>query len=315
MSVTNEFLVEHGLPILFGIVLLEQIGAPIPAAPWLLAAGALAAAGHLNLVGGLLLTALACLLADTAWFYIGKFRGAKVMGLLCRFSLEPDSCVRRTVTVFERHGWRGILVAKFVPGLATVTPPLAGMAGIGYRRFLFLDGLGALLYCGAYLLLGWFFRDQLAQVGAVFQQVGGSILRVGLVLIAAYISWKYWQRQRMLRELRMAKITVEELRALLDGEPKPWIVDLRSLAQIEKDPVMITGAFHLRLDEVTKREKEFPRDREIITYCDCPHEITSATTALRLKKRGFTRIRPLVGGFAAWRKANHPVSEWRAVDS
>ncbi|HEY4415069.1 MAG TPA: VTT domain-containing protein [Verrucomicrobiae bacterium] len=310
MSGTNEFLIQHGLPILFGIVLLEQIGIPIPAAPWFLAAGALAAAGHFNAVAGLLLATLACLIADTVWFYIGKFHGARVLSLLCKFSLEPDSCVRRTVNVFERYGWRGILIAKFIPGMSTITPPLAGMSGTNATRFLFFDALGALLYCGVYLSLGWLFSDQIAQFGAAFTHIGGNILRAGLIVIAIYIIWKYWQRQRLLRELRMVKIDVTELRKLIDGEPKPWILDLRSQTELEKDPVVILGAIHLAFDEVEKRCQEFPRDCEIITYCDCPNEITSAKTALHLRKRGFAHVRPLLGGFTAWRTANHPLSNW-----
>ena len=310
MTETNQFLINHGLPILFGIVLLEQLGIPIPAAPWLMAAGALAAAGHFNAAAGLVLAIIACLLADIAWFYLGKYRGARVLGLLCRFSLEPDTCVRRTVNVFERYGWRGIIIAKFIPGMNTITPPLAGMSGLGPGRFLLFDGLGSLLYCGVFLLLGGLFSNQIAQIGAAFERIGGGTLRIILVLLALYVTLKYWQRQRLLRELRMAKITVAELRQLLDGEPKPCILDLRSAIELEKDPFVILGALHLALDELEKRHQEFPRDREIITYCDCPNEITSAKTALRLRKRGFTRVRPLAGGFAAWREANHPLSTW-----
>ena len=127
MTGTNQFLINHGLPILFVVVLLEQLGLPIPGVPWLLAAGALAAAGHFNAIAGLILTAIACLIADFVWFYLGKFRGARILKLLCRFSLEPDTCVRSSVNVFHRYGWRGILIAKFIPGMSTVTPPLAGL--------------------------------------------------------------------------------------------------------------------------------------------------------------------------------------------
>ena len=313
MTGTNQFLINHGLPILFGIVLLEQIGVPIPAAPWLMAAGALTVAGHFNAAAGLVLAVIACLIADIAWFYLGKFRGAQVLGLLCRFSLEPDSCVRRTVDVFHRYRWRGVLIAKFIPGMSTITPPLAGLTGLDSRRFLLFDGLGSFLYCGVFLLLGGLFSNQIARIGAAFEQIGGGTLRVALVLLAIYIALKYWQRQRLLRELRMAKITVAELRQLLEADPKPCILDLRSAAELEKDPVIILGAMHFALDELEKRHQEFPRDREIITYCNCPNEITSAKSALRLRKRGFTRVRPLPGGFAAWREANHPLSTWTKI--
>src|SRR5579862_9613838 len=117
------------------------MGVPIPALPWLLAAGALAAAGKFHWLMALELSVLACLIADFFWFYLGRYRGTQVLGLLCRLSLEPDSCVRKTVNVFTRYGWPGIVAAKFIPGMATVTPPLAGMARVNFGRFLFFDGL------------------------------------------------------------------------------------------------------------------------------------------------------------------------------
>lgn len=208
---------------------------------------------------------------------------------------------------------RGILIAKFVPGMSTVTPPLAGLSGLSSRRFLLFDGLGSLLYCGVFLLLGALFSNQIARIVAVFEHFGWGALRVILVLLALYIAFKFWHRQSLLRELRMAKITVSELRQLLDADAKPCILDLRSAMELKKNPVVILGALHLDLDELEKRQHEFPRDREIITYCDCPNEITSAKSALRLRKRGFTRVRPLLGGFAAWCEANHPLSAWTEV--
>ncbi len=245
---TNQFLINHGLPILFGVILLEQLGLPIPGVPWLLAAGALAATGHFNAIAGLVLATVACLIADFAWFYLGKFRGAQILGLLCRFSLEPDTCVRSTVNVFHRYGWRGILIAKFIPGMSTVTPPLAGLSGLSSRRFLLFDGLGSLLYCGVFLLLGALFSNQIAQIVAIFEHFGWGALRVILVLpLALYIAFKFWHRQSLLRELRMAKITVSELRQLLDADAKPCILDLRSAMELKKNPVVILGALHLSI--------------------------------------------------------------------
>ena len=142
MTDPTQFLVNHGAPIVFVAVFLEQMGLPLPVVPLLLAAGALSATGQFSLLFGLGITVLACLIADTFWFYLGRYRGHRVLGLLCRISLEPDSCVRRTQNVFTRYGLRGVVVAKFVPGLGTVAPPLAGMAGVKVSRFLLADGLG-----------------------------------------------------------------------------------------------------------------------------------------------------------------------------
>lgn len=310
MSEANHFLVNHGLPIIMGVIFLEQMGVPIPALPWLMAAGALAATGKFQLGLGLLVSVLACLAADFIWFYLGRYRGNKVLALLCRFSLEPDSCVSRTVNVFGRYGWRGVVISKFVPGMSTVTPPLAGMSRMSAGQFLLFDGLSSLLYCGLFLLLGYFFSNQIAQIGAALAQIAGSTLRVIAIILVLYVAYKYWQRQRLLTELRMAKITVNELRQMLDAIEKPFILDLRSVMELEQDPHIILGAMHVPLDEVERRHKEFPRDREIITYCDCPNEASSAKTALRLRQRGFTKVRPLLGGITAWREANHPMDAW-----
>src|ERR1043166_4419887 len=143
MSETTQFLIRHGLPLVFAAVFVEQMGLPIPAVPLLLTVGALSATGKFSLLLGIFVTMIACLLADAFWFYLGRYRGNKVIGFLCRISLEPDSCVRRTQNVFTRFGLRGIVVAKFIPGMSTVAPPLAGMAQVHFARFLMADALGA----------------------------------------------------------------------------------------------------------------------------------------------------------------------------
>lgn len=313
MTETSQFLVNHGLPIVFAAVLLEQIGLPLPALPWLLAAGALSAAGKFNLPLGIAATMSACLIGDAFWFYLGRRRGNQVLGFLCRISLEPDSCVRRTLNVFTRYGLRGVVVSKFLPGMNTITPPLAGMSGIGAGRFFLFDGLGSLLYGGVFIFLGFFFSNQIGQIAAAISHIGGSALSLLVAFAALYIAYKFWQRQRLLHELRMARITVEELRQKLDAADKPVILDLRSHAELELDPSVISGAIHLDLGEVAHRHHEFPHDRDIVLYCSCPNEVTSARVALLLHRKGFTRVRPLKGGIDAWRKSNYPMEAWTAT--
>jgi membrane protein DedA with SNARE-associated domain len=313
MSETTQFLISHGLSIVFASVFLEQMGVPLPAFPWLLAAGALSASGHFELPLGLAATVIACLVADACWFYLGRHLGNQVLGFLCRFSLEPDSCVRRTMNVFTRYGLRGVVVAKFVPGIGMITPPLAGMSGVGAGRFLLFDGAGSLLYCGCFILLGRFFSAQITQIGAAVTHIGGSALSLLIGISALYVACKYWQRQRLLHELRMARITVEELRQKLDAGEKPVILDLRSRAELESNPSVISGAIHFDLGEFAKRHHEFPRDRDIIVYCSCPNEVTSARVALQFHRKGFTRVRPLLGGIDAWRDNKFPMEEWTTV--
>ncbi len=308
MNQTTQFLINHGQPLVFGAVFVEQMGLPLPALPWLLAAGALSAQGKFNLGLGLGGTVIACLIADAIWFYLGRFRGNQVLALLCRISLEPDSCVRRTQNVFTKYGLRGVLVAKFVPGMSTVAPPLAGMSKMSALRFLSVDGVGALLYGGCLLGFGYFFNRQIDQIAAAFARIGGSALSLLIGLAVLYIAYRYWQRQRLLHELRMSRITVAELYEMLDSGKAPVIFDLRSTGALEEDPTMIQGAIHLRMEDIDSRLNEFPRDREIIVYCSCPNEVSSARLALRLQRKGFSRVRPLLGGIDAWRDRNYPMS-------
>src|SRR5207244_4886173 len=151
LNETSQFLIRHGLPLIFAVVLVEQMGLPIPALPVLLAAGALSAAGKFSLLLGIVATVIACLIADALWFYLGRYRGNRVLGFLCRISLEPDSCVRRAQNVFTRYGLPGIAIAKFLPGMSTVAPPLAGMSRVPIARFVFADGTGSLAYAITFL--------------------------------------------------------------------------------------------------------------------------------------------------------------------
>ena len=310
VSQTNQFLIVHGLPIIFGAVFLDQIGVPIPAAPWLLAAGALAATGHFHWLMGFGLSVLACLVADFLWFFLGRSHGSKVLALLCRLSLEPDSCVRRTVNVFTKYGWRGIIVAKFIPGMSTITPPLAGMSRITPGQFLVFDGISSMLYAGGFMLLGYIFSNQISQIVAALASIGGHTITVIVVFLFLYVAWKYWQRQNLLRELRTAKITVDELGKMLDAGENPFILDVRSALELEQDPSIIRGAIQVTIEELDSRQHGFPRDREIIIYCDCPNEESSSKMALLLRRRGFMRVRPLLGGIDAWRKGNFPTAVW-----
>jgi membrane protein DedA with SNARE-associated domain/rhodanese-related sulfurtransferase len=307
MTETTQFLVNQGAPIVFAAVFLEQMGLPLPVVPLLMAAGALSATGRFSPLLGLGITLLACLIADTFWFYLGRYRGRRVLGLLCRISLEPDSCVRRTQNVFTRYGLRGLVVAKFVPGLNTLAPPLAGMSGVNIGRFLLADGIGSLLYGGSFIFLGYLFSNQIQRIAAALASIGGGLLSLVIGVGAVYIGFKYWQRHRILRELRMAKITAAELRRKQDAGEDVVILDLRPGADLDLAPSLIPGAVHFEVDEVEHRHHEIPRDREVIVYCSCPNEVSSARVALLLHRKGITRVRPLLGGIDAWKELNYPL--------
>jgi membrane protein DedA with SNARE-associated domain/rhodanese-related sulfurtransferase len=307
MNETFQFLIRHGVAVLFVAVFIEQAGLPLPAAPWLLAAGALAAAGKMNWFFALWAAAAGSLLADLIWFYLGRYCGKQVLGLLCRINLEPDSGVHRTQNFFIRYRMRGLVVAKFVPGLGALVVPLAGSSGVTSRRFISYDGLSSLLYAGAYMLLGGIFSRQLEQVINALAGLGHGALSLLIVLAALYIFYKYIQRYRLLNELRMARISVDELFKRLEAGENLMILDLRSHLDFEHDPDLIRGAFHMTMDEVQSRDHEIPRDRDIILCCSCPNEASSARVALQLHRKGILRVRPLLGGIDAWRKRNYPM--------
>src|SRR5437762_12222175 len=217
MNEILEFVVRHGAAVLFAAVFVEQLGVPLPAAPWLLAGGALAADGKISPLVAITAATLGSLIADLIWFYLGRYGGNRVLNLLCRISLEPDSCVRRTQDLFGRYGMRGVVVAKFIPGLSTLAPPLAGSSGASAPRFFFFDGLGSVLYGGCFILIGALFSHQLEQVLEALASLGSGALAVVVGLAALYIGYKYYQRQRLLKELRMARITADELHQMLES--------------------------------------------------------------------------------------------------
>lgn len=312
MNQTIEFLVRHGATVLFLAVLVEQMGVPLPAAPWLLAAGALAGAGRMNWMTALASACIGSVIADLIWFYLGRRYGNRMLRLLCRISLEPDTCVRRTEGVFTRYGMKGLVAAKFIPGLSTLAPPMAGSSGMSAPRFLLFDGLSSLLYVGCFVLAGVLFSRQLEQVINALAGLGRGALYLVAALVALYIAYRWWQRRRVLEELRMARITVDELHQRQEAGERLMVLDLRSHFELEQDPAMIRGALHVTMDELPLRQRDIPRDCDIILYCDCPNEVSSARMALRLRNEGIMRVRPLLGGIEAWRGRNYPV-EPRAV--
>jgi membrane protein DedA with SNARE-associated domain/rhodanese-related sulfurtransferase len=302
-----QFLIDHGGPVLFAIILLDEFGLPMPAAPFLLAAGALIAKDQLSPFLAFSLTLIACFIADSTWFYLGRSRGNRVLRFLCRISLEPDSCVSRTQNLFDRYGMRAVLIAKFMPGLSAVVAPMAGISGINFFRFLFFDGIGSTLYLGSYLLLGVLFSNQLEKVITAIAGFGTSAFGFATLVAVAYLIFKYIQRYRLLRELRGDRITVDELQQKIQAGQNLVLLDLRSKAALEQDPSIIPGALHMTLDEVEHRRQEIPRDREIIVYCSCPNEVSSARVAVLLRRKGISRVRPLLGGIDAWRDRNFPI--------
>lgn len=308
MTPLTLFLIRHGYAAVFAWVFVEQIGAPIPAAPILLAAGALGATGHLS-VGICAISAwMGAMASDTIWFQIGRNRGNTVLGFLCRISLQPDSCARRTQNVYSRYGASSLLLAKFVPWLNAAAPPLAGAFRMRLVTFLIFDSLGVLLWEATYLGLGYAFGNQVNKFAHYVGGIGALLFFIALLsAVAAYFCHEYLSRKQFLRQMRMARITAGELKRKLDSHEDVAIVDLRHPLDLLVEPYSIPGSIRLPMEEVERRHSEIPRDRDVVLYCTCPSEATSAMTAKRLVRFGITRVRPLVGGFFAWREHGFPL--------
>jgi membrane protein DedA with SNARE-associated domain len=261
------FLLRHGYWVLFANVLAEQAGLPIPAIPVMLAMGALAGLGYFSLPAALALAICGALASDLMWFRLGRVRGHSILNLLCRVSLEPDSCVSNIQSVFRRFGALALLFSKFVPGLNTAAAPMAGLTRMPLLKFLAADIAGAFAWSGSALAVGYLFRNQLERAAEQVGRMGSWLLLVLVCLLAIYIGWKYYQRQRFIRELRVDRVTPEQLLKMIKSGEDVAVVDLRRSLEVEIDNVKLPGAIWIDLDELEQRQEEIPREKDVILYC------------------------------------------------
>ena len=305
MDSAQRLLHDFGPALVFANVLLERLGIPIPAMPTMILGGAAAAEGEFPLAAVFAVALLACLAGDGAWYLLGRRYGTRVLRLLCGISLSPDSCVQQTSSHFERWGGWTVVLGKFIPGVGGVAAPLAGVVRMPRLRFALLTLAGSALWVGVSVAAGALFARNVNALLARLQDWGPvAALFVG-ALLAAYIALKWWERQRFYKAVRMARITVEELLALMSGEPKPLIFDLRGAAERLSDGRAIPGSRAINVTDIASRAGEFPKDREIIFYCTCPNEASAASAAKLLQDLGFVRVRPLLGGLEAWIAAGY----------
>jgi membrane protein DedA with SNARE-associated domain/rhodanese-related sulfurtransferase len=305
-------LVNHTYALLFGWVLVEQGGVPIPSVPVLLAAGTLSAGHKLHVAYALPVIMLACLISDSAWYFLGRRFGGKVLDILCRFSLEAATCVGRTQGTVTKRGPVTLLFAKFVPGLSTVAAPIAGQAQIPYSSFVVYDMAGTLIWAGAWLFAGRFFGDLARRSSDFFAILGHFGIVLVLLMVASVLIYRLVKRRQFLIELRGLRLEPAQLMAMIDdaereGLDRPFIVDLRHPLDVLTDPLILPGALRIGPDELKKRRELIPLDRDIVLYCTCPSEETSAKIALELRRLGIKRVRPLRGGLQGWRDAGYPL--------
>jgi len=294
---------EFGLLAIFLNVLLDEGGLPLPASPLLAVAGALSARGELSL-GAVIAAAVAgSFIADNGWYWIARYRGRQVLGLLCKLSLSPDACVRQTETLFARVGPSALLFAKFVPALGNITIALSGITRLSLALFLPLELIGATIYLSVPVVLGRIFHNAVSELLDTLAQMGLDGLIILLAALVLYLFVRWWQRAMFIRQLRMDRITVDELVTLLDNETHPLVLDVRSRAARAEG--VIPGAIPAHPKEMHPTLEAYDRDAEIVVYCACPNEATAAEAAKHLKSAGFKKIRPLLGGIEAWVKAGH----------
>jgi membrane protein DedA with SNARE-associated domain/rhodanese-related sulfurtransferase len=305
-----EFFLHYRYLILFAWVLGEQMGMPVPAVPLLVTVGTLAVAHRVNVWLCLPPVVLAAMLGDSIWFTLGRRYGNRVLQLLCRLSLEAESCVHKTAGYFEKHGGSTLLIAKFVPGLSTVATPIAGEMGMPVARFLALDLAGILLWAGAAMGAGYFFGDILRKNQKLLTMAGHDALWLFILSVAGFLAFRIFQQQGFRRYVRENRIEPLEVMQMLDAGAAPFIVDLRHPKDYLPDPRVLPGAVRVGPADLTAHNHVLPRDREVILYCTCPSEETSARVTMQLRKLGIARVRPLHGGFDAWKQAGYPLEEY-----
>jgi membrane protein DedA with SNARE-associated domain len=260
------FLLQHGYAVLFVIGLVAQLGAPVPLIPLLLAAGVLAKEDHLSLGGIIAVSVAASALGHLVWYEAGRRGGTAVLRLLCRISIEPDSCVRRTEDLFARHGGRALVAAPFVPGLGAVAPPLAGMARMPVGRFLLLDGAGALLFTTAFAGAGFAAGPELIALVQIGLRYGAWLALGAGIGIGAWLGWKIAARFAAGRTALVARVDPDELASRLQSHDPPIIIDLRG--EVTRGDGSIPGAHPLSTADLPRWSQGVPRDKEIVVACD-----------------------------------------------
>jgi len=267
MHEMQGLLAQHGLLLVFGNVLLAQLGLPLPAMPMLIIAGAFAASGQLALAAIFGVTLTASLLGDLPWYFAGRRYGYRIMRTLCRIALEPDSCVKQTETIFERWGAPSLLVAKYIPGFATVAPPLAGAMGLGLSRFIVFSAAGALLWAAAPVLVGMVFSAQVEQALAWVERMGTRGVMVAIALVAVYVAVKLVQRHLLIRRLRSVRVNAHELRKMIQAGAPLVVLDARSQTARKLDPRHIPGAIAINFAEAEKALQSGLHGHDIVVYC------------------------------------------------
>ena len=308
MRTLIDLLVQNSLGWVFLFTLAARVGLPVPAAPLLVVAGGLAASQLISWPLVLLVSIAANLIGDGIWYEAGRRHGHRVMRLLCKISLSPDSCVRQSESLIQRWGGRSLLAAKFLPGISVVAAPMAGALHMSVTRFVAFDVLAGAVWSAVFLALGFVLADQIQQVLDMLASAGLVALGALLLLAVGLVLRRWWMRQRFLRDAQSLRIDVDGAAAMVDQGLDPLFIDVRSKGSRSIDPRSIPGAVLTELGRLHEHAPQLPQDRELVLYCNCPNEASAAVAAKTLLGLGFTRVRTLTGGLDGWAAAGRPVA-------
>jgi membrane protein DedA with SNARE-associated domain/rhodanese-related sulfurtransferase len=310
----DQLTAAHGL-LIAGALFLAGAGVPLPIMPTLLAAGALAAAGRLNIALVVAVSPLCLLLGDVLWFFLGRRFGESILSTLCRISLERDVCIRKTQDSFSHHGLNALLVSRFVPGLSTLASPMAGATGKPFSSFLVYDLLGSALYSTLYIALGYIFSDQLDHLVRIITGAGLELTFVLGAIAGIYILFKVATRFWLIHKSNQLSVPATDVHAQLTALPDALLVDLRGSNDLKADPFVIPTARRLKERELFALLKPLPKNTLIFLLCSCPNDATSTRVALNLRHRGYRNAHPIHNGFNGWRAANLPLSPANSMDA
>jgi len=293
---------RHGVAMLSLFVFLQALGLPVPCAVALILAAAESAKGHLSVVGVLAGSLGGMVAGDALMFLLGRHTGWWLLGTLCRVSLNPESCVVTSADTFHRRGRALLVVAKFIPGINTMAPPLAGSMHMRWWPFLGLDATGSALYIGAYFIVGYLCSDAVTAVIQFYERFGHLTTAVVLILLTAYAMWLLWgtlQARRLGRGVphAPAQIVAREM-----GTGEAVVFDVRSHGYFDPGAVRIPGSRRVDPNALRASLKDFVKDRQIYLYCTCQRQATSVRVARELLKLGL-QVAVIQDGLRGWRNA------------
>jgi len=300
------FFAFHGPLVIFVVSFIDEVGFPFPSEFVFLQVGALVALGKFSLGWALAIPLAGTLLADLFLYYIGRRWGATCLRLAYRCSLEPEALTHRRERLFGRYGLRFLLISKFLP-MSMVPPVLAGMSRVNVFRFLLYAAAGTMVWVTLYTGVGCLFSHQIDSIVQTAGRITGTLAIVGGTLFAVYVAFTLIRRGRILRLHHANRMSPEELKARMESGHSMVIMDVRSRRAIEAFPYSIPGAILIPMEEIADRGNEIPSGKELVLYCSCPNDVSSARVALMLNEKGLKQVHPLSGGIEAWYARRYPV--------